>query len=166
MADPAIRLRPAAQAEQQLYSVNQLAEDLGITPRTIRFYEQQGLIAPRRAGTTRVLDRRDRARLIIVLRGRRLGFSLAEIREYLDLYDGDRSQVSQVQMLLARTRDRLADLDAQRRDLEATASELREIERQAQAVLDRAQARDARENAQARGAREDAQARDAGIANC
>ncbi|MBX6742408.1 MAG: MerR family transcriptional regulator, partial [Acetobacteraceae bacterium] len=70
---------------RELYTVNQLAAELGITGRAIRFYEAKGLIAPRRAGTTRVFDRRDRARLLLVLRGKRLGFSLAEIREFLDL---------------------------------------------------------------------------------
>jgi DNA-binding transcriptional MerR regulator len=123
-----------------LYSVNQLASDLGVTPRAIRFYEQQGLVAPRRAGTTRVFDRRDRARLMIVLRGKRLGFSLAEIREYLALYDSDRSHRSQMRLLLERTRERVAQLQAQRRDLDQTLAELKEIERQALAALESAAA--------------------------
>jgi len=120
---------------RQLYSVNQLADELGVTPRAIRFYEAKGLIAPGRAGTTRVFDRRDRARLMLVLRGKRLGFSLAEIREYLDLYDPDRMQVGQVRLLLAKTRERIAGLEAQRRDLEQTLTELRGIERQARDAL-------------------------------
>lgn len=120
---------------QELYTVNQLAEQLGVTARAIRFYEAKGLIAPRRAGTTRVFDRRDRARLLLVLRGKRLGFSLAEIREFLDLYDADRSQSAQVRLLLARTRERIAELETQRRDLEQTLRELREVERQAQDLL-------------------------------
>jgi DNA-binding transcriptional MerR regulator len=120
---------------QELYTVNQLAEQLGVTARAIRFYEAKGLIAPRRAGTTRVFDRRDRARLLLVLRGKRLGFSLAEIREFLDLYDADRSQSAQVRLLLARTRQRIAELETQRRDLEQTLGELREVERQAQDLL-------------------------------
>ena len=86
----------AGQNLRDLYSVNQLAEEIGVTPRTIRFYEAKGLVAPQRAGNARVFTRRDRARLLLVLRGKRLGFSLDEIREYLDLYDSDRSQVSQV----------------------------------------------------------------------
>jgi DNA-binding transcriptional MerR regulator len=120
---------------QQLYSVNQLAIDLGITPRAIRFYESVGLIAPRRAGTQRVFDRRDRARLLLVLRGKRLGFSLGEIREYLDLYDSDRGQVGQMRRLLELTRRRAAELERQRRDLERTLLELRDIERQTAAAL-------------------------------
>ena len=120
---------------QDLYTVNQLAEQLGVTARAIRFYEAKGLIAPRRAGTTRVFDRRDRARLLLVLRGKRLGFSLAEIREFLDLYDADRSQAAQVRLLLARTRERIAELETQQRDLEQTLRELREVERQAEGLL-------------------------------
>jgi len=120
---------------RQLYTVNQLAEELGVTPRAIRFYEAKGLIAPARAGTTRVFEKRDRARLMLVLRGKRLGFSLAEIREYLDLYDAGRGQAGQVSLLLQKTRDRIAELEQQRRDLEQTLSELRDIEAQAQAAL-------------------------------
>ena len=119
----------------ELFSVNQLAEQLGVTPRAIRFYEAKGLLAPKRAGTMRVFDRRDRARLLLVLRGKRLGFTLAEIREYLDLYDSDRSQHGQVSLLLARTRERITELEQQRRDLVQTLGELREIERQAAAAL-------------------------------
>ena len=119
----------------QLFSVNQLAEELGVTPRAIRFYEVKGLIAPRRAGTTRVFDRRDRARLLLVLRGKRLGFSLAEIREFLDLYDADRTQVAQAQMLLDSVRKRVAELEQQKRDLDQTLKELRAVEREAQSAL-------------------------------
>ncbi len=119
----------------ELFSVNQLAAALGVTPRAIRFYEVKGLIHPRRAGTTRVFDRRDRARLLLVLRGKRLGFSLAEIREFLDLYDTDRTQVSQAQMLLGRVRSRIDELEQQKRDLEQTLKELLEVEREAQAAL-------------------------------
>jgi DNA-binding transcriptional MerR regulator len=119
----------------ELFTVNQLAEELGVTPRAIRFYEVKGLIAPRRAGTTRVFDRRDRARLMLVLRGKRLGFSLAEIREFLDLYDADHSQHSQLSLLLARTRERIAELEQQRRDLDQTLGELQMVEIEALAAL-------------------------------
>ena len=125
----------AASPMTELFSVNQLAEALGVTPRAIRFYEVKGLIHPRRAGTTRVFDRRDRARLLLVLRGKRLGFSLAEIREFLDLYDTDRTQVSQATMLLGRVRARIEELEQQRRDLEQTLRELHDVEREAQQAL-------------------------------
>jgi DNA-binding transcriptional MerR regulator len=124
-----------ASVRQALYTVNQLADELGITPRAIRFYESKGLVAPRRAGTTRVFDRRDRARLLLILRGKRLGFTLGEIAEYLDLYQADRSQRSQVTRLLERTRDRIAELEQQARDLTQTLDELREVARQAEAAL-------------------------------
>jgi DNA-binding transcriptional MerR regulator len=119
----------------ELFTVNQLAEEFGVTPRAIRFYEVKGLIAPRRAGTTRVFDRRDRARLLLVLRGKRLGFSLAEIREFLDLYDADRTQASQLSLLLARVRERIGELELQRRDVEQTLAELRQVESEAAAAM-------------------------------
>lgn len=120
----------------ELFSVNELAEELGTTARALRFYEQKGLLSPRRVGANRVYDRRDRARLMLVLRGKRLGFSLAEIREYLDLYEADRSQRSQVQLLLARTQERIAELEQQQQDLAQTLDELRDVERQALDALD------------------------------
>ena len=107
-----------AGAATDLFTVNQLAEELGVTARAIRFYEAKGLIAPGRAGTTRVFDRRDRARLLLVLRGKRLGFTLGEIAEYLDLYDADPSQRAQVALLLEKVRNRCAEMEAQRRDLD------------------------------------------------
>ena len=120
---------------QSFYSVNQLAEELGVTPRAIRFYEVKGLIAPRRVGTTRVFEKRDRARLLLILRGKRLGFSLQEIGEYLDLYDAETGHVSQVKLLLEKTRLRIGELEAQRRDLDQTLVELHDIEAQANAAL-------------------------------
>lgn len=125
----------AGQENGEVYSVNQLAEALGVTPRTIRFYESKGLLAPRRQGNSRVFTHRDRARLLLVLRGRRLGFTLDEIREYLDLYAADRSQTAQMKLLLEHTRRRIQTLEDQRRDLDQTLADLRDIERQALAAL-------------------------------
>ncbi|MBI1736448.1 MAG: MerR family transcriptional regulator, partial [Candidatus Rokubacteria bacterium] len=79
-----------AQVTKELLTVNEIAGELGVTPRALRFYETKGLILPLRAGTTRVYTRRDRGRLMLILRGKRLGFSLVEIKEYLDLYNTDR----------------------------------------------------------------------------
>jgi len=118
-----------------LYTVNQLAEELGITPRTLRFYEAKGLLTPRRVGNNRVYSKRDRARLKLILRGKRLGFSLEEIKEYLDLYNVDPSQQEQMRVLLARIRERLGTLAQQRQDLEATVSELKDIETQVVSAL-------------------------------
>ncbi len=122
-------------AATDLFTVNQLAEELGVTARAIRFYEAKGLLSPRRAGITRVFDRRDRARLMLVLRGKRLGFSLASIREFLDLYDADRSQGAQLRLLLESVRGRVRELERQRVDLDQTLRELREVEAEAERVL-------------------------------
>jgi DNA-binding transcriptional MerR regulator len=124
-----------APASPELFSIAQLAEELGITHRAIRFYEAKGLISPQRLGTTRVFSRRDRARLLLVLRGIRLGFTLAEVAEYLDLYDADRSKREQIRLLLDKVRQRIAALEAQRRDLEQALAELHDIATQAQTAL-------------------------------
>lgn len=118
-----------------LYSVSQLARQLGVTARTIRFYEDKQLIAPQRAGTTRVYSHRDRARLVLILRGKRLGFSLREIKEFLDLYDADPEHHLQTRQLLGAVRKRLVKLGEQRMALEQSMTELRDIERQCEAVL-------------------------------
>lgn len=117
----------AAAAGQDLYTVNQLADALGITPRAIRFYESKGLIAPSRVGSMRVFTRHDRGRLLLVLRGIRLGLSLAEVRDYLDLYDTDPTQHGQVRLLLGKVRARITTLEAQRQDLDQALTELRAI---------------------------------------
>jgi DNA-binding transcriptional MerR regulator len=111
-----------------LFSITELADELGVTPRAIRFYEAKGLLEPQRAGATRVYSHRDRGRLQIILRGKRLGFSLALVQKYLDLYDADPTHKVQLQHLLAGARQRIAELEAQRQDLELTIEELREIE--------------------------------------
>ena len=136
-ADAAARSAAMRNDPGALYSVSQLARQLGVTARTIRFYEDKGLIAPSRAGTTRVYTGRDRARLMLILRGKRLGFSLREIKEYLDLYDVDPSQEAQVKQLLAAVRKRVARLQEQRAALEQSLAELGDIERQAEVALAR-----------------------------
>jgi len=119
------------------FTVTELARDLSVTPRTIRFYEDKGLLTPRRAGTMRVYTKRDRARMVLILRGKRLGFSLREIKEYLDLYDMDPSQSEQMRMLLKKVQLRLEMLEDQRLALEETIDELKEIEGQTLAALER-----------------------------
>ena len=120
MPDPADRL----------LSITELAAELGTTPRAIRFYESKGLLEPQRAGGNRVYTYRDRARLLLILRGKRLGFSLASVKAYLDLYDVDPTRKEQMVHLLRGARCRIAELEEQRHDLEVTLDELREIERQ------------------------------------
>jgi len=114
---------------EQLYSVSQLAHDLGVTPRTIRFYEDQGLISPQRAGTTRVYTHRDRVRMILILRGKRMGFSLKEIREFLDLYVVDTTHVGQMQLLLNKVRERIGMLEEKLQAVQTSLAELRDMER-------------------------------------
>ena len=115
----------------RLYTVTELAERLGVTARAIRFYETKGLLNPRRAGSTRVYTYRDRARLQLILRSKKLGFSLADIREYLDLYDPTSGQADQQHLLLRKVRERIDGLQQQQEALESTLAELREIEQAA-----------------------------------
>jgi len=114
----------------KLYTISELADELNVTARAIRFYEDKGLLSPQRAGTTRVYTHRDRGRLILILRGKRLGFTLREIREWLALYEADPDQVTQMQALSAKIGERLDELEQQQRDLEETLVELRRIRSQ------------------------------------
>ena len=91
--------------------IQEVAEYLGVTQRTLRFYEGKGLIDPERVGSTRVYTRRDIGRMQLILRGKRLGFSIREIVEFLDLYDADPDHVEQMARLAERVRERLADLE-------------------------------------------------------
>lgn len=136
MASTGTRL-PGTSLTDTFFTVTELARDLSITPRTIRFYEDKGLIHPRRAGTMRVYTKRDRARMVLILRGKRLGFSLREIKEYLDLYDIDPSQTEQIRMLLKKVQTRLEMLEDQRLALEETILELKDIEEQTLGALER-----------------------------
>ena len=121
---------------ERRYKVSDLARDLGITPRAIRFYEDKGLIAPARAGTARVYDHRDRARMVLILRGKHLGFSLSEIKRYLDLYATDVTHRAQQLLLRDRVNDRLAKLARQREAIDQTIAELNHVLAQTQAALD------------------------------
>ena len=127
-----MKVEPATsrnQAPSPLYSVTQLAKDLGITPRTLRFYEDKGLLMPQRLGTTRAYTHRDRVRMILILRGKRMGFSLREIKEFLDLYDADHSSAKQMQHLLKKVRGRITLLEEQLHAVEVSLSELRNMEK-------------------------------------
>jgi len=107
------------------FTISDLAREFGVTTRTIRFYEDQGLLSPKREGTNRVFSQRDRVRLKLALRGKRLGFSLAEIRELFELYDVSRDEHKQLEEFLTRLERRRADLEQQREDIEVM---LREID--------------------------------------
>ena len=122
---------PGIAMDGRAFGIGDLADMFGVTQRAIRFYEDQGLLAPKRVGKTRIFGDRERVRLDFILRGKRLGFTLADIREWLDLYgmeDGERRQYS---ALLEGSRQRIAELERQRDDLDATLKELRSIEAQA-----------------------------------
>ena len=113
--------------KRDLFAIADLAKEFGISTRAIRFYESKGLLKPDRLGSTRVFRRRDRARLILILRGKRLGFTLRDISEYLSLYDTDGTRTAQVKLLIEKVDERLALLRAQLTDLETTIRELTEI---------------------------------------
>ena len=126
---------PAPRDSQRIYSIAELSREFAITPRTIRFYEDEGLIKPRRQGLTRLYSAGDRTRLSWILRGKRLGFSLSEIRQLLDLYQVDRTGVQQLRELLRRSRLHVAELERRRRDLDAHIEEFRTVEAQVSAEL-------------------------------
>lgn len=110
------------------WTVGELADELGVTTRTLRFYEAEGLITPERAGTARVYGQRDRARMRLILRGRRFGMTLGECREIVDMYDGaSTSERRQLQTLLGRLEEITADLRARQADLRRTLSEVGEV---------------------------------------
>ncbi|HEU0290411.1 MAG TPA: MerR family DNA-binding transcriptional regulator [Burkholderiales bacterium] len=106
------------------YTISELAKEFGVTTRTIRFYEDQGLLSPKREGTTRVFSSRDRVRLKLALRGKRLGFSIAEIRELFELYDVSRDEKKQLEEFLSRLDRRRAHLEQQREDIEVMLNEI------------------------------------------
>ena len=118
--------RPESE-NRDLFAIADLAREFGISTRAIRFYETKGLLTPERVGSTRVFRRRDRARLILILRGKRLGFSLRDISDYLTLYDADRTQRAQVNLLVDMVDQRVGMLEQQLMDLQTTIGELREI---------------------------------------
>lgn len=114
-----------------IYGIQEIADTLGVTPRALRFYEEKGLIVPQRVGSTRVYTRRELARMQLILRGKRLGFSIREIREFLDLYEVDAGHVEQSRHLIDQVHHRIAALEKQRHAIDETIAELREIEREA-----------------------------------
>ena len=112
---------------RSLYSIGDLAAEFELSHRAIRFYEDHGLLAPQRIGGNRVYGARDRARLQLIQRGKRLGFALAEIKELLDLYDVDPEHIEQLRATLARGRARIAELERQQQEIALTLAELRAI---------------------------------------
>ncbi|CUA95199.1 MerR family transcriptional regulator [Pannonibacter indicus] len=106
------------------FTIGDLAKEFGVTLRTLRFYEDRGLLNPKRDGLNRVYTRRDRARLKLVVMGKRVGFSLSEIRDMLDLYDLRDGQVTQLRVALSRFNEQIAVLETQRKDIDQAIEEL------------------------------------------
>lgn len=117
--------------DQQLFSITDLSKEFDISARAIRFYESKGLVSPQRVGATRVYGRSDRARLILILRGKRLGFSLNEIGKYLSLYDSDSEHKVQTDMLVSKIDERLGLLKTQLVDIQQTIEDLSKMRQQA-----------------------------------
>jgi DNA-binding transcriptional MerR regulator len=124
-------------ADPDTWTIAQVATEFGVTHRTVRHYEDLGLISPERRGQQRIYHRRDRTRLNLILRGKRLGFPLEEIRTIIDLYDAPRGRASQLEYVLGQIDDRRADLEQRRRDLDDALKELDTFEESCRADLDR-----------------------------
>lgn len=118
----------AAGTGKTTYTISQLARHFDVTPRTVRFYEDRGLLSPRRADNQRVYRERDFIRLKLILRGKRIGFSLAEIKQTLNLYDTESGEAAQIAFVLKTIDKHRADLEQRQTDIEATLEDMRGIE--------------------------------------
>jgi DNA-binding transcriptional MerR regulator len=125
-----IAMPPTSRPEPLAYSISDLAKEFALTTRTIRFYEDEGLLSPRRAGSRRIYAERERVRIKLILRGKRLGLSLSEIRELLDLYEATKGERAQLLKFLQVLAARRAMLNQQREDIAAVLAEIDVLERQ------------------------------------
>lgn len=135
-----------------IYTIGDLAREFDVTSRAIRFYEDEGLLAPRRIGSRRVYTRRDRVRLKLILRGKRLGFSLAEVRSMLELYDSAPDERPQLEKFVAALAARRELLEQHREEIEEVLGEIRAFERQSRKLLNASKG-EKRRGARGRGAR-------------
>ncbi len=115
---------------EKFYTITDLAQEFDITPRAIRFYEDQGLLSPARQGQRRIYSRRDKIRLKLILRGKRLGFPLSESKALFELYDSDLGETAQTEYFLEKIAERRAILEQQQKDIEMVMKELDTAERQ------------------------------------
>ncbi|MEQ8321293.1 MAG: MerR family DNA-binding transcriptional regulator [Rhodospirillales bacterium] len=123
----------------ETYGIAELAKEFGVTTRTVRFYEDKGLISPTREGQRRIYSPRDRVRLRLIMRGKRLGLSLDEIAELIDLYDADPSEVTQLKQFVDVIRERKSVLESQKKDIEDSLSEMNRLEKQCVQLLSQKQ---------------------------
>ena len=122
-------------AKPRTYAIGELAAEFGVTSRALRLYEEEGLLNPIREGTRRIYRERDRVRLRLILRGKRLGWSLAEIRESFDLYDSDQGEAAQLESMLAKLAERRDLLLGQKSDVEHALEEVERLAADAEAAL-------------------------------
>jgi DNA-binding transcriptional MerR regulator len=127
----------ASGEDRRTWTIAEIARDFDVTLRTIRFYEEHGLVSPERRGRQRVFHPRDRIRLALVLRGKRLGFPLEEIKKIVDMYDAEPGEAGQLRYLLAQIGDRRRELEQRHRDLDEALAELDELERRCRDDLTR-----------------------------
>ncbi|MEX0693713.1 MAG: MerR family DNA-binding transcriptional regulator [Rhodospirillales bacterium] len=125
----------------ETFGIAELAKEFGVTTRTVRFYEDKGLISPVREGQRRIYSPRDRVRLRLIMRGKRLGLSLDEIADLINLYDVDPSEVTQLKQFIDVIRERKAVLKAQKRDIEESLAEMDRLEKQCTTLLSQKQSR-------------------------
>jgi DNA-binding transcriptional MerR regulator len=124
-------------ADPRTWTIAEIADEFAITHRTVRHYEELNLITPERRGTMRIYHRRERTRLNLILRGKRLGFPLEEIRTIIDLYDEPTGQASQLRYVLDQLHDRRGRLERRRQDIEDALRELDEFQHRCQSDLER-----------------------------
>jgi len=139
LAERAAKPGETGRRPDEIFTIRQLVNECGVTARTLRFYEEKGLLNPRRDGLDRLYSRRDRARLKYVLMGRKVGFSLDEVREILDLYDVGDGQETQLRVALTKFRERIAGLERQKADIERVIDELRHASETVESMLYRRQ---------------------------